>query len=102
MPEALPQSDAIAARFKALGDPVRLRILELLPASANCEHRNNVSQLSELLQISQPTVSHHLKILKSCGLINCKKMCRDVFYWRDAEAAEETLEQLRRALRAGQ
>jgi DNA-binding transcriptional ArsR family regulator len=97
----LADSSQIAARFKALGDPVRLRMLKILPESPNCEHRNNVSQLSELLGMSQPTVSHHLKILKSCGLVQSKKMCRDVFYWRDAAAAAETLELVRESLRAG-
>lgn len=78
---------AISQQCKALGDPVRVRIIQLLPRSPNCEHRNNVSQLSELLGLSQPTLSHHLKILKQTGLVECKKMCRDVFYWVNEEKA---------------
>jgi predicted aldo/keto reductase-like oxidoreductase len=50
--------------FKALGDPLRLRILNLLPTEQVCEDVCNVSELSEELGVSQPTVSHHLKILK--------------------------------------
>lgn len=82
-----PLTPDLAQKCKALADPMRLRIVALLPRSPNCEHRNNVSQLSELLGTSQPTVSHHLKILKQAGFVECKKMCRDVFYWVNEEAA---------------
>ncbi len=84
----------LATRCKALGDPVRLKILGLLPKSPNCEYRNNVSQLSDILGLTQPTVSHHLKILKHAQLIHCKKMCRDVFYWIDDANARAMLEHL--------
>lgn len=87
----------LAHQCKALGDPARVRILCLLPKSPNCEHRNNVSQLSEILQLSQPTISHHLKILKQAELIECKKMCRDVFYWVNDESANQFLAGLRKA-----
>jgi ArsR family transcriptional regulator len=85
------EAEKLSGQCKALGDPVRLKIVCLLPKSPNCEHRNNVSQLSELLGLTQPTISHHLKILKQAGLIESKKMCRDVFYWLDAEKAGELL-----------
>ena len=68
-------------QYKALGDPLRLRILNLLPMEEKCEDMYNVSELSEELGVSQPTVSHHLKILKDAGLVTCKRMCRDVYYW---------------------
>jgi DNA-binding transcriptional ArsR family regulator len=56
--------------------------------------RNNVSQLAEDLGLSQPTLSHHLRILRQVGLVSYKKMCRDVFYWVDEEAATQVAEQL--------
>lgn len=89
--------DLLAQQCKALGDPVRLRILRLLPKSPNCEHRNNVSQLSELMELSQPTISHHLKILKQSRLIESQKMCRDVFYWVNEERAAVFLAEVRAA-----
>lgn len=81
-------------QLKALGDPVRLRIMALLPRSANCEHGNNVSQLAEKLAIPQPTISHHLRVLRCAGLVTNKKMCRDVFYWVNAEATAALLAEL--------
>lgn len=76
---------------------MRVRILQLLPKSPNCEHRNNVSQLSGLLGLSQPTISHHLKILKQAQLIECKKMCRDVFYWINDDKADTFIHEVHRA-----
>lgn len=93
----MPTEEQLAQQCKALGDPVRVRILHLLPKSPNCEHRNNVSQLSELLDLSQPTISHHLKILKQAQLIESKKMCRDVFYWINDDKAETFLLEVRQA-----
>jgi ArsR family transcriptional regulator len=76
---------ALAAAYKAMGDPVRLRILQLLPRSAaNCQDLYNVNELSEELAIPQPTVSHHLKILRQAGLIRFTKKCNSVYYYRDA------------------
>ena len=51
----------LAKQLWAVGDPVRLRILSLLPPAADCEHGNNVSTLARRLGSSQPTVSHHLR-----------------------------------------
>jgi ArsR family transcriptional regulator len=79
--------------FKALGDPVRLGILRLLPDTDDCCCAvYNVSELAEELGVSQPTVSHHLKILKHAGIVHCSRMCRDVYYWIDRPVLEATLE----------
>ena len=96
----MPQRDEdIAKKLWAIGDIARLKILRLLPQSANCEHGNNVSQLAEKLGMSQPTVSHHLRVLRQAGLVANKKMCRDVFYWIDAENAGEICRDLEDALK---
>ena len=82
----MPVSDSHtkhARQFWAIGDQVRLDLLKLLPASADCKHENNVSQLAEKLGITQPTVSHHLRILRQAGLVKNRRMCRDVYYWID-------------------
>ncbi len=55
----------MARRFKALGDPARLRLLSLIASNEEmC-----VCDLTEPLGLSQPTVSHHLKVLASAGLV---------------------------------
>jgi ArsR family transcriptional regulator len=77
------QQEKLASQLWAIGDPMRLRLLALLPESPNCEHENNVSRLAEVLDISQPSVSHHLRILRQTGLVSHRKMCRDVFYWKN-------------------
>ena len=81
------RNSELAKQLWAVGDPVRLRILGLLPTSEDCEHGNNVSMLARRLGLSQPTVSHHLRVLRQAGLVSYRKMCRDVFYWTDATGA---------------
>ncbi len=52
------------ATFKALGEPTRLKILRLLAEQELC-----VCELEEILDMSQPRVSQHLKVLKQAGLV---------------------------------
>ena len=54
--------------MKALSDPNRVKIVKLLQHRAMC-----VCELRELLQVSQPTVSKHLKVLERAGLVGSKK-----------------------------
>jgi ArsR family transcriptional regulator len=90
--------DILAKQLWALGDLARLKILRHLPHSENCEHGNNVSQLADMLGLAQPTVSHHLRVLRQAGLVSNKKMCRDVFYWVNQAEAEVVIERLRGAM----
>ncbi|MFP4380716.1 MAG: ArsR/SmtB family transcription factor [Candidatus Sumerlaeia bacterium] len=93
--------DKLAQNFKALSDPTRIRILRLLPSTPSCEEVYNVSELAEELSIPQPNVSHHLKILLHAGLVNNKKMCRDVYYWIDEEAFRLASEALKSVIDPG-
>jgi ArsR family transcriptional regulator len=61
------EAAALAARFKAIGDPTRLRLLSLVAAHEGGEAC--VCDLNEPLELSQPTVSHHLKILVEAGFL---------------------------------
>lgn len=54
--------------FKALGEPTRLKIIRLLATRELC-----VCDLEEIMQISQPRISQHLKVLKYSGLVNERK-----------------------------
>ena len=83
-------------KLKALGDPTRLRILELLPDHEDCEEVYNVSGLAEALDVPQPTVSHHLKVLFNAHLVKSQKMCRDVYYWIDRKAYDAAIAELTR------
>ena len=78
---ALDESQAVelAVMFKALGDPVRLRLLSLIashPGGQAC-----VCEISSSFDVSQPTISHHLKMLRSAGLLDCERRGTWVYYW---------------------
>jgi ArsR family transcriptional regulator len=93
---ALDGADArtLARGFAALGDPVRLRLLNLLATSS--EGAVCVCDLVEPVGKSQPTVSHHLKILREAGLVTVAKRGTNNWY----AAVPSALEALRSALRA--
>ena len=97
-PESL-DIDTLATIHKALGDTVRLRILQLLPRSL--ERGNalyNVNELSDELGIPQPTVSHHLKILKHAGVIRSVKKQNSVFYYLDVKRLRQTWRDLHKGV----
>ena len=68
----------LAAKFKAIGDPTRLRLLSLVAAHKDGEAC--VCDLNEPLDLSQPTVSHHLKILVDAGLLTRTKRATWSYY----------------------
>lgn len=68
-------NDDCCTVFHALADPNRLKILEMLKDSELC-----VSDITSRLDISQPSISHHLDILKRSGLVKSEKRGRSVFY----------------------
>ena len=68
----------MAIGFKALADPTRLRLMSLVAAHADAEAC--VCELTDPVGLSQPTVSHHLKILVEAGLIVGEKRGRWVWY----------------------
>ncbi len=66
--------------FKALCEDVRLKIIALLMPRELC-----VCEIIEQLNLSQPAVSHHMKILKQAGLVNDRREGRWIFYSLDKE-----------------
>src|SRR5438093_13474753 len=75
LPEAPARGDLVAKYFRGLGDPTRLRILELLHA----EGELSVGELVERLGQPQPKVSNHLACLRWCGFIEARREHRVVF-----------------------
>jgi ArsR family transcriptional regulator, arsenate/arsenite/antimonite-responsive transcriptional repressor len=69
----------LAKVFKALGDPVRLRLLSMIASRAGGEVC--VCDLTPAFDLSQPTISHHLKLLRQAGLIDCERRGTWVYYW---------------------
>ncbi|MGW4227367.1 ArsR/SmtB family transcription factor [Streptomyces bauhiniae] len=72
------QADTLARVFKALGDPVRLRLLSMIASRAGGEVC--VCDLTPAFELSQPTISHHLKLLKQAGLIDSERRGTWVYY----------------------
>lgn len=68
----------LAAVFKALGDPVRLRLLSIIGSRAGGE--GCVCELTPAFDLSQPTISHHLKLLRQAGLIDSERRGTWVYY----------------------
>lgn len=62
----------LADALKVLADPARLRILKEL-TDTQTQKSCCVRDLAERLEISQPNISHHLKVLKNAGFISCEK-----------------------------
>src|SRR5674476_132351 len=69
----------LARMFKALGDPVRLQLLSRVASHVGGEAC--VCDLSTGLDLTQPTISHHLKVLRETGLLECERRGTWVYYW---------------------
>ncbi len=75
LPEAPASVDLVAKYFRALGDPTRLRILELLEGG-----ERSVGELTDALAEPQPKVSNHLACLRWCGFVSTRREHRTVYY----------------------
>ena len=94
--EAISEEDANVAAgiFKALADPARVRLLSAIAAGS--EAGVCVCELTEPLHLSQPTVSHHLKVLFEAGLVGRERRGTWVYYTLRGDA----IALVARALRA--
>ncbi len=82
-PLAVGEASDLAKAFSALADPVRLRVLSILAAAH--EGEVCVCDFVEPLGKSQPTVSHHLKVLSDAGLVHGNRRGRWVWYSLDRD-----------------
>jgi ArsR family transcriptional regulator len=80
------QAVKVAALLKALGDPVRLRLMSLVLSHQDAEAC--VCDLLPAFDLSQPTISHHLKVLHETGLLNREKRGVWVYYQARPEALQ--------------
>jgi ArsR family transcriptional regulator len=72
------EAQRLAGALKILADPARLRLLSLIQAQPGAEAC--VCHLTEPLGLSQPTVSHHLKVLREAGLVERERRGSWAFY----------------------
>ncbi|WP_243231580.1 metalloregulator ArsR/SmtB family transcription factor [Microbacterium sp. CIAB417] len=87
------EAESVARTFKALGDPTRVRLLSLIAASRDGEAC--ICDLTEPVGLSQPTVSHHMKVLVDAGLATREQRGR----WAYFRAVTEVLDDAAMALR---
>jgi ArsR family transcriptional regulator, arsenate/arsenite/antimonite-responsive transcriptional repressor len=77
-PLSVAQAERVAPLLKALAEPVRLRLLSLVASHAGGEAC--VCDLAEAFDLTQPTISHHLKVLHELGLLDRSKRGVWVYY----------------------
>ncbi|WP_327092453.1 metalloregulator ArsR/SmtB family transcription factor [Nonomuraea sp. NBC_01738] len=97
--ELIDESEAaeLARVFKALGDPIRLRLLSLIGAHEGGRRAGAgvcVCELTGAFEVTAPTISHHLKTLREAGLVGSERRGTWVYYW----IVPATLKQLTGAL----
>ncbi|ROO85849.1 ArsR family transcriptional regulator [Actinocorallia herbida] len=85
-PLAADEAGELARVFKALGDPVRLQLLSMIASRAGGEVC--VCDLTPAFDLSQPTISHHLKLLREAGLIEGERRGTWVYYRLIAETTD--------------
>jgi len=77
------QAEQLSQDFQILGHPVRLQILDVLAKHAG---QVCVCDLEAALPVKQPTVSHHLRLLREAGLIDCERRGLWAYYFVQREA----------------
>ena len=77
-PLSADEATELAKAFKAAGDPIRLRLLSLIAAHEGGEAC--VCDLTDAFEVSGPTISHHLKVLREAGLITGDRRGTWIYY----------------------
>jgi ArsR family transcriptional regulator, arsenate/arsenite/antimonite-responsive transcriptional repressor len=79
-------AERMAAVAKALGDPIRLQLVDVLRKHAG---KVCVCELTPLFDVGQPTVSHHLKVLRQAGIVDSERRGLWAYYYVVPNALEE-------------
>ncbi len=80
------QAERMGRVAKALGDPIRMQLVDVLRRHAG---KVCVCELVPLFDLSQPTVSHHLKVLREAGIVGSEREGLWAYYFVNSEALEE-------------
>ena len=89
LPLLADDAEVLASRFKALADPTRVAIVNRLAAGECC-----VCDLNAAFELSQPTISHHLRVLREAGLVESSRRGTWAYY----RLVPESVQQLRHTL----
>ncbi len=88
--------DDVIKIMRILADPTRLRMITMLQSG-----EINVSSLCKLLSLAQPTVSHHLGLLRAMGLVKTRRKGKQVFYSLNPDTIESQPDKLGLVINAG-
>jgi ArsR family transcriptional regulator len=80
------QAERMGAIAKALGDPIRMQLVDVLRRNAG---QVCVCELVPLFDLSQPTVSHHLKVLREAGIVGSERRGLWAYYYVNPDALKE-------------
>lgn len=80
------EAERMAVAAKALGDPIRVQLVDVLRKHAG---RVCVCELTPLFDVAQPTVSHHLKVLREAGIVDSERQGLWAYYYVKPEALKE-------------
>ena len=80
------EAEQMASIAKALGDPIRLQLVDVLRRHAG---RVCVCELTPLFDVGQPTVSHHLKVLREAGIVDSERRGLWAYYYVNPESLKE-------------
>jgi ArsR family transcriptional regulator, arsenate/arsenite/antimonite-responsive transcriptional repressor len=80
------EAERVAALAKALGDPIRVQLVDVLRRHAG---RVCVCELTPLFDVGQPTVSHHLKVLRDAGIVDSERRGLWAYYYVVPDALKE-------------
>ncbi|MFZ3498239.1 ArsR/SmtB family transcription factor [Streptomyces sp. 5.8] len=91
-PMTATEAEDLAAAFKALADPVRLRIASIVaccPAGEVC-----MGEIASEFSVSGPTISHHLKKLREAGVLSSERRANEVYYQVRSDRLDALIAQL--------
>jgi len=92
----------LVSALKAVADPTRLKVLRLLKQKGCCSIGKSVGMcacdVEEHVKLSQPTISHHMRILRESGLVDAEKIGPWMWYRRNEKALRELAHALERQL----
>ncbi|WP_084265415.1 ArsR/SmtB family transcription factor [Actinomadura macra] len=86
-PLSTGEAAELAPLFKAIADPVRLRLLSLIACHEGGEAC--VCDLTAAFDLTAPTISHHLKVLRQAGLIDSERRGTWIYYWINPSTLEQ-------------
>jgi len=78
-PVSAAEAEELSVLFKAIADPVRLRLVSLIASHEGGEAC--VCNLTDAFELTAPTISHHLKVLREAGLVASQRRGTWVYYW---------------------